>query len=199
MPVAGAIAVFGAASRPVLGPGLTAAASAVVFSGAAQFTMVGMLAAASGPWAVLGAVGVLNLRHLVLGALIRPRLEDGVLGRAGRAWFLIDETVGLALASDRPPGRTLVTTGLLCYGAWVGGTALGVAGAGLPGLEGMARALFPVLFIGLAALMATGRGLALRALAAALATFALLVTWPGSAGVAPLVAALAAALPRGSR
>lgn len=204
LPLAGAIGavgvVFGAAAQPLLGTALTLAASLLVFSGAAQFTMIGLLAAGASPAAALWAVGVLNLRHLALGALLRPRLGGHApLRRAGLAWFLIDETVGLTLLAPDQPARTLLRTGTACYAAWVVGTALGLAGATLPGLEPLAIAVFPVLFIGLAALTARGRGAAGRTLVAALLVVVLLAAWPGLGGLAPLTAALVVALPGGDR
>lgn len=202
LPVAAAIGVFGvvfgAAARPVLGAPLTLMTSVVVYSGAAQFTMVGMLAAGASAWSVVWALAVLNLRHLALGALLRPRLDHlGRARRAGLAWFLIDETVGLALVSPRSPARTLVVAGPALYGAWLIGTVIGVLGAGLPGLEELAAAVFPVLFIALAALTAVGRSGAVRALVGAGLVVGLLAAWPGLGGLAPLVAAVAVALPGG--
>jgi predicted branched-subunit amino acid permease len=198
--VAGAIAVFGvvfgAAAQPVLGTFLTLAASVFVFSGAAQFTMVGLLAGGASASAVLIAVAVLNLRHLALGALLRPRLaERSAPRRAGLAWFLIDETAGLSLVARKDPGRTLLRVGAACYVAWVAGTAVGLAGAAVPGLEDMAAAVFPVLFVGLAAMTAAGLTGAARAVIAAALTVGLLAFWPGLAGLAPLVAAAVIALP----
>lgn len=200
VPVAGAIGVFGfvfgAAAQPVLGMPLTLAASVLIFSGAAQFAMVGLLAVGASPAAALWAVAVLNLRHIALGALLRPRLDDrSAARRAGLSWFLIDETAGLALLAPDAPARTLLRAGAACYGMWVTGTAAGVAGAALPGLEALASAVFPVLFIALAALTAAGRTGAARALVAALLVVGLLAAWPGLAGLAPLVAAVAVALP----
>lgn len=198
--IAGAIGVFGvvfgAAARPILGVPLTLATSVFVFSGAAQFAMVGLLAAGASASAVLWAVAILDLRHLALGALLRPRLDDrSATRRAGLAWFLIDETVGLALVSPRSPGRTLLRAGAVSYGAWIAGTAVGIVGTILPGLEGLATAVFPVLFIGLAALTASGRRGGIRALIAAGTVVALLALWPGLGGLAPLAAAILVALP----
>ncbi|MGH9116388.1 MAG: AzlC family ABC transporter permease [Acidimicrobiales bacterium] len=193
VPIAGAIGVFGvvygAAAGPLLGWPLTLASSAVMFSGAAQFSMVGLLGAGASPWAVLWAIGVLNLRHLVLGAAIRPGLAGGRIRRAVAAWFVIDETVGLALARDG--GSTvLVRAGTWCYGAWVAGTALGLAGGTVVGLEALAGSVFPVLFIALASIMVRGAGQLVRTAVAAGLTLLLLVAWPGLGGVAPVLAAV---------
>ena len=127
LPVAGAVGVFGAiygaAAQPVLGAPLTLLSSVVIFSGAAQFSMVGLLAAGTSPVAVLGAVAVLSLRHLVLGAAIRPAMRGGPARRALAAWFVLDETVGLALAEPADAARTYVRAGWAFAAAWLAGTA----------------------------------------------------------------------------
>ena len=199
LPVAAAIGVFGvifgAAARPVLGPQLTVVASLVIFSGAAQFTMIALLAAGAAPAGVLFGVGTLALRHLPLGAILRPRMVGGRTRRALLSWFLIDETTGLALARPEPVDRTLTTAGWLAYLSWVLGTVGGVAGASLTSIEPLANALFPVLFVGLAALTAATRSDAGRALVAGGVAVGLLLLWPaagalGAIGVAIVIAAV---------
>jgi predicted branched-subunit amino acid permease len=201
VPVAAAIGVFGvvygASARDVLGPGLAVVSSILIFSGAAQFTMIGLLAAGATSGAVLAAIVPLAMRHLPLGALVQPHLPALRGRRALVGWFLIDETVGLALARSASVERTMTVTGGLAYAAWLAGTSAGVAGASLPGVEPLAGALFPVLFIGLAALTARDRADGIRATAGGAATIALLAVWPGAGVVgALLVAAAAAAVPR---
>ncbi len=200
VPVAAAIGVFGvvygAAADDVLGPALAVASSVLIFSGAAQFTMVALLAAGSTPLAVLAGVAPLALRHLPLGAIVRPHLPPGRRRRALVSWFLIDETAGLALARCGPVERTLTVAGGLSYAAWVAGTAGGVAGASLPGIEPLADALFPVLFVGLAALTAASRADAGRAVVAGAASLVLLSAWPGAGVLGALAVALAVAAGR---
>lgn len=202
LPVAAAIGVFGvvygAAARPVLGPELAVVSSVVVFSGAAQFTMVALLVAGATGAGVLGGVAVLALRHLPLGAVLLPRLTAGRARRALLSWFLVDETTGLALARPEPAERTLATTGGLAYGAWVLGTAGGVAGATVASIEPLAQALFPVLFVGLAALTARTRSDAGRAGLAGIGTLVLLTAWPatGALGAIAVAAVVAATVRR---
>ncbi|HSM44333.1 MAG TPA: AzlC family ABC transporter permease [Acidimicrobiia bacterium] len=201
LPVALAIAVFGtlygAAARPLLGQWMTLLSSVLIFSGTVQFTMVGLLTAGSGPLAVLWAVVVVNVRNLALGGAVRPRLRGTLLRRLATSWFLIDETVGLALASPASADRTLLRSGLVAYAAWIAGTAIGVAGGAALGLEALAEAVFPVLFIGLAALMVHTVGGGIRALAGAAVTLVLLFLWPGLEGLAPVVGGIVAAIPGG--
>lgn len=197
LPVAAAIGVFGivygAAARPVIGPVLTVVSSVIVFSGAAQFTMVALLAAGATPAGVLGAVATLALRHLPLGAVLRPRLTTGRAQRALVSWFLIDETTGLALTLDEPTERTLAISGGLAYTAWILGTIVGVAGGSLARIEPLAAALFPVLFIGLAALTTATRSDTVRALLAGGVALGLLLVWPGAGALGAIAVAVAVA------
>ena len=214
LPAIVAIAVFGvlygAAARPLLGAELTVVSSVIVFSGALQFATVGLLASGAAAAALLATAVILNLRHVVLGAVLRPGLGDSRPRRAVQAWFLVDETFGFAVAAGSDPGlspdertavteRTLVVTGILCYSSWIVGTVLGVIGAGLAGLEGVAEAVFPILFIGLAALAARSRGTVARALAAVAITAIIAVTLPDIRALAPVVAGVLVALPGEAR
>jgi len=212
LPAAIAIGVFGAlygaAARPLIGSEMTIAASLVIFSGALQFAIVGLLTAGAAAPALLLTAVTLNLRHVVLGAVLRPRMGDSRLRRAGLAWFLLDETFGFAATASSDERvtaahrasiteRTLLLSGVLCYASWIVGTVLGVVGAGLPGLEGFAAAVFPVLFIGLAALTTRSRSIAVRAVGAAAVTAFIVITLPDARALAPVVAGVLVALPPG--
>lgn len=197
--------LYGAAARPLLGPEMSIAASFLVFSGALQFATVALLAAGAAAPALLLTAVVLNLRHVVMGAVVRPWLTGSRLKRALLAFFLLDETFGftVAAAERAAPGaerhataqRTLLATGVMCYAAWVGGSILGVIGAGLPGVDGFAAAVFPVLFIGLAALAARTRSVAFRAVAAAAITAVIALTLPDIRALAPVVAGALVSIP----
>lgn len=199
IPIAAAIgvfgAVYGAAVQPMFGTWLTLVSSIVIFSGTVQFTMVGLLAAGAGPVAVLWAVFVVNVRNFALGGAVRPYLAGSRLRRIVTSWFLIDETVGLALAAPSQADRILLRSGVVAYAAWVVGTAIGVAGGATLGLETLAATVFPVLFIGLAALMISSGGAITRAVAGASITLLLLVVWPAVAGLAPVIGGIVAAIP----
>jgi predicted branched-subunit amino acid permease len=194
VPIATAIGVFGvvygAAGTQVMGPGLTVLSSALTFSGAAQFATVGLLAAGATPAGVLGAVASLALRHIPLGAVVRPRMTAGPGRRALVSLFLIDETTGLALTRAEPAERTLMISGGLSYTAWMVGTIAGVAGGTLAAVEPLAAALFPVLFVGLAALTATSRNDGARALLAGGASLGLLLLWPAAGALGALAVAI---------
>lgn len=214
LPAAAAILVFGtlygAAARAILGVPLTLASSLLVFSGALQFAILALLSAGATTLPLVLIAVALNLRHLILGAVLRPRLEGSRLRRAALAFFLVDETFGFAIAAGHvakragePVGavteRTLLVAGLTCYVAWQVGTLIGVLGVGLAVAENVAGAIFPVLFIGLGALAVTRRSHVVRALAAALLTAGIAFAWPDLRVVAPVVAAVLVALPGGER
>jgi 4-azaleucine resistance transporter AzlC len=212
LPAAAAVAVFGtlygAAARAYLGAPLAVASSLLVYSGALQFAMVALLGAGAATLPLLLTAGVLNLRHLVLGAALRARFESGPWRRALLAFFLVDETFGFAIAAGnaadpRTVGavteRTLLYSGLTLYVAWIAGTVVGVLGGGLAAVERVAGAIFPVLFIGLASLAVTRRSHVVRALVAALLTAAVALLLPDLRMLAPVVAGVLVALPGGDR
>lgn len=199
IPIVLAIGVFGtlygAAAQPLFGSWLTMFSSVVIFSGTVQFSMIGLLAAGAGPVAILWAIFVVNVRNFALGGALRPHLTGTRWRRLAVSWFLIDETVGLALASPTSADRILLRAGAAAYLSWVVGSAIGVAGGAAFGLAGMASAIFPVLFIGLTALMVRSRGALARAGMGAAVTFVLLLAWPGLAGLAPVLGGIVAAIP----
>jgi predicted branched-subunit amino acid permease len=126
--------------------------------------------------------------------------------RAVLAFFLVDETFGFAVAAGdsadrdgRPAAaaaeRTLLVSGAACYLAWQVGTLIGLLGAGLPGIERVASAVFPVLFIGLASLACRTRSHVVRALGAAALTVGWALALPDLRALAPVVAGIVVALP----
>ena len=199
MPPAAAIAVFGVIYGSLMGPRIGSAAtmmtSLLIFSGSVQFTLAALLASGAGPGALLVGAASLNLRNLALGAVMRPRIARIPLQRAGMAWFLTDEAVGLTIVSDEEAGRALVVSGGIFYVSWQVGTALGLAGASLDALGEAAGAVFPVLFIGLAAAACPSWSMAVRTVVAALAAGTAAWLWPGSEGFVAVLVGLAVAIP----
>lgn len=197
LPIAAAIGVFGviygAAAGPVLGTKVTIAGSIITFSGAAQFTVIALLASGTSSVAVLGAATALAVRHIPLGAILRPRLPRRRVRRALVSPFLIDETTGLALTRREPAAVTMAVAGGLSYLAWIAGTAIGLAGGKVAHIEPLAEALFPVLFIGLAALTATSRADRIRAVAAGIGAGVLLLVWPAIGALGAIAVAIAVA------
>jgi predicted branched-subunit amino acid permease len=200
-PAAGAIVVFGviygSLARPLIGVAATILSSLLIFSGSVQFTIAALLSAGAGPASLVAGSVTLNVRNLVLGAVLRPRIELGPLRRAALGWFLTDEAAGLALASEEDATSILLISGATFYVAWQVGTILGLLGASVEGVRSIAEAVFPVLFIGLAALSCSSRSIAVRAVIAAGLTAGAGLLWPGIRGVAAVVAAIAVSLPGG--
>lgn len=203
LPPAAAIFVFGviygSLARPELGAWGTVLSSLLIFSGSVQFTIAALLSSGAGMAAVVAGAATLNLRNLALGAVMRPRLPGSRLRRAAQGWFLTDEAVGLAIVTQEDPARVLVVSGTMFYVAWQVGTLLGILGASLDALAGIAAAVFPVLFIGLASLAATSLSVAARAVMAALISGVAAFVWPGSAAFVAVGAAIAVAIPERAR
>ncbi len=188
-------AIYGAAAGPVLGISGTLASSLLIFSGSLQFATLGLAAEGAAPIAILLTALALNLRHLVLAALLRPHMTASTLRRAGLAWFLVDESFGLAYAARGHVARTLLVTGVVCYLGWQIGTVVGLLGATVAPLEGVAEAVFPVLFIGLAAVTSRNLELAARAGVAGLLVLVVAALLPQLRTVAPVLVAVLVALP----
>jgi len=199
-PLAAAIGVFGmvfgAAASVQMDVALAMGMSLLIFSGTLQFAVLGLLASGAGTAAIVLTAVALNARHVVLGAILRPRVGGSTRRRALLAWFMIDESFGLALVADRRAAPfVLFASGALFFAAWLAGTALGLLGARLVAVEGLAAALFPVLFVGLSAITARGRAGAVRAATAAMLAVGLALLLPEFYAFAPIIAALAVALP----
>jgi 4-azaleucine resistance transporter AzlC len=201
-PVFLAVGVFGIAFGVLavqagLAAWLTVVASVVIVSGAAQFALVGLLAAGPGP--VLVATTGLALRHLPMSAKLANLVGDRSLRtRVGLAWVLTDETFGLTLRASQTGVPDLAAykaaADLMLYSAWVSGTAVGafVGKAIDPAALGI-DVLFALLFLGLAApLIRTRRDwlvVGLAVVCAALATLVLPEAWQitGAATVAAFI------------
>lgn len=203
LPVATAIGVFGviygATSATVIGPAMTVASSLLLFSGAAQFTMVGLLDAGAAVAGVVAAVSVLSLRHLPLAAIVLPRLDVGRPRRMLLAFVLLDETAGLAVASPRSAARTMAVVGGAAYAAWVLGTVAGVLGADLLAAAPLAGVVFVILFIGLSGLTCRTRADVGRAAAAAALTVPVLIVAPAAGALGAIAVAVGCAATVGSR
>jgi predicted branched-subunit amino acid permease len=108
LPAAAAILVFGtlygAAARAILGVPLALASSLFVYSGALQFALLALLSAGATTLPLVLIAAALNLRHLVLGAVLRPRMEDP--GCAGRRWPSFSSTRPLDSPSPRDTPRS---------------------------------------------------------------------------------------------
>jgi 4-azaleucine resistance transporter AzlC len=156
--------------------------SGTVFAGAAQFVAVDLWRNPVPVAALLLATAMVNVRHLLMGAALRPHVRGFPPGTAYAGLFLMaDEVWALALsrAVDRP--LTLAFwfgLGGALYPAWIASTTAGaVFGAALddPARFGLDFA-FVAIFIGLLRGLWRGRSSALP--------------WVGAAAAAVIVHAL---------
>lgn len=157
-----AAAAFGVAAR---GAGLstveTVAMSLIVFSGASQFAIAGLVAAGTS-WLVMAVIGlVLGVRHVLYGPSLAPHFRRLGTGRAAIAAFgLTDEVFAVAsVRLYRGPASTtnfglLLGLGVGAYASWALGTWIGaVAGTAvvnaLPSLVPALSFALPALFVAL--------------------------------------------------
>jgi 4-azaleucine resistance transporter AzlC len=190
-----AIAIsFGVLARPVMGSVAPIVMSVVVFSGAAQFGSLAILAAGGGTLAAIAAGVLLNARYLAMGLALAPSLRGRPPSRAGFALATVDSSWAAAALGDGTfdpwymAGMTVPQ-----YAGWVLGTVIGVlAGSALgdPRTYGL-DALFPAFFVGL--LFEEVRGRRRLAAASGGAGIALALTPLVPAGLPILFAVVAAA------
>ena len=113
-----------------LSPAQTVAMSLLVFAGSAQFTAVGLFAAAAPPLTIVITTLIVNARHLLLAASLAPHLRGTPLWlRALLAFQLTDESyaVGIRtfLAGEGSAGFQLGAN-ISLYIAWPLATVIGV-------------------------------------------------------------------------
>jgi 4-azaleucine resistance transporter AzlC len=123
--------------------------SVVMFTGASQFALVGIIAVAGSPYAALAAALLLGVRNAFYGVPIAGIVQPRGIGRLLAAHFVIDETTAMAVAQkDRRAGRfAFWTTGLVLFTMWNLGTIAGaLIGSSINtsdlGLDAAAPAIF---------------------------------------------------------
>ena len=133
---------FGAAAVAAgLQPWQAVTLSLLMFTGASQFALVGVLGTGGSALAALGSALLLGTRNTVYGVRLAPLLAPrGLLRRLGTAQWIIDETTALAVtAPDRTLGRlAFFVGGATLYTTWNASTLVGALGAAA--LGGTARA-----------------------------------------------------------
>ena len=167
----------------------TCALSALMFTGASQFALVGVIG--GGGSLVAGALTALLLggRNALYGLRLSSLLRVHGARRAVAAQFVIDESAAMGIARGR---AGFWATGLAVFACWNAGTAAGALGGEAlsdPSAFGLDAAA-PAAFLALLAPRLTGRSAQTTALAAAAA--ALIAAPLTPAGVPVLVAALVA-------
>ena len=123
--------------------------SAVMFTGASQFALVGILAAGGAPFAGLSAALLLGLRNAFYGVPITQILRAHGVRRLWTAHFVIDESTAMAVAQPtrRAGSYAFWATGVTLYALWNLGTLAGaLIGSGLDtsalGLDAAAPTIF---------------------------------------------------------
>ncbi len=168
------------------------AMSATTFAGSAQFAAATILENGGGAAAAIVAALLLNARYVPLSLAVAAIFPGSRRRRLVEAQLIVDESWALAGRTGRFEYGVLVGAGVLLYGLWVGGTALGTIAGDLLDPETIGLdAAFPALFLALLAPYLRTRRALVTALVAASITLVLLpLTPPGT----PIVAASLAAL-----
>ena len=174
----------------------TCAMSLLVFTGASQFAVVGVLGAGGGALAALAPALLLAVRNGVDGLALVPVMRGRRAGRALKAQLVIDESTAMARAQDDPDDahRAFVVTGISVFVFWNLGTLAGAllgGGLGDPRALGL-DAMFPAAFLALLAPQARRPGAPTAAVVGALVAVALVPVAP--AGV-PILAAVVGIVP----
>ncbi|HEY6203193.1 MAG TPA: AzlC family ABC transporter permease [Candidatus Limnocylindria bacterium] len=176
----------------------TSATSIIVFAGAAQFVMVDLLRTGTPVPLIVLTVLLLNARHLLMAAALRPFVQVASLPRRfGLGYVLTDEAFAMGIGWFRRGHRDLAyyavfSTVLWC--SWNVGTVLGaIFGAGIedPQRFGIDFAITAV-FVAIVAIGVRHRADVAVAVAAALVAAALRLA--GASAVAVVVAGALAPL-----
>jgi len=162
--------------------------SLLVYAGGAQFTAVRLMAQGAPKHLLVVATFLINLRHLLYGVSVAPHLRAvRPRLRAAAAFFLVDESYGLAMRAyleGRGSLQHLVGAGASLYLAWNLGTALGTVFTGaFPDPRGLGLDLvFPLTFAALLAPLLRAGANRRAALVSFLAGIAVIPVLPGGVG-----------------
>ena len=174
---------FGAAAGAAGLSALQACAlSLLVFTGASQFALVGVLGAGGGAVPAVAGALLLGTRNTLYAVRLADLLRLTGLRRLLAAQLTIDESTAMATAA--PPGLSGVgfwVTGLAVYVLWNLATLLGALGAGVVDVGALGLdAAVGAAFLGLLALQVRDRtALRVAAGGAALAALAVPLLPPG--------------------
>lgn len=190
---------FGAvATAAGLSPVQAVAMSAVMFTGASQFALVGIIAVGGPPLAALSAALLLGVRNAFYGVPIARLERPRGLRRLLTAHFVIDETTAMAMAqpTTRSGRYAFWATGLTLYTLWNLGTLAGaLIGSGINTSALGLDAAAPAIFLALLWPQLSRRHGRTVALGAVIVTLSLLTLAP--AGI-PIIAAAAVAILAGA-
>lgn len=126
--------------------------SVLMFTGASQFALVGVLGAGGGAVSAVLTAWLLGARNGIYGLSMAPMLRLHGLRRLAGAHLTLDESTAMALANPDPAEASRMAfwrTGISVFVLWNIGTLLGALGAaaiGDPGTFGLDAAI-PAAFI----------------------------------------------------
>ncbi len=105
----------------------TCALSIVMFTGASQFALVGIVGAGGSVWAGAVTAALLGSRNALYGLRLSSVLDMRGWRRPAAAHFVIDETTAMAIARDDPAQSRFAfwATGIALFVLWNTGTLIG--------------------------------------------------------------------------
>src|SRR5579859_239886 len=174
----------------------TCALSVLMFTGASQFALIGVVGAGGSVWAGAATAALLGSRNALYGLRLSSLLDLRGRRRLGTAQFVIDETTAMAIARDEPESSRFAfwATGISLFLLWNLGTLSGALATHLlpnPKVLGFDAAP-PAAFLALLAPRLRAREPFAVALAAGVVALAVLPFVP--AGVPLLIVALLVAV-----
>ncbi|MEP6751668.1 MAG: AzlC family ABC transporter permease [Candidatus Dormiibacterota bacterium] len=113
----------------------TMALSLLMFTGASQFALVGIVGTGGSIWAGAATAALLGTRNALYGVRLSTLLRVSGMRRFTAAQLVIDETTAMAIARDDESESRLAywVTGLLLFAFWNVGTLIGaLATSALP-------------------------------------------------------------------
>jgi 4-azaleucine resistance transporter AzlC len=149
--------IFGVvAADSVVGGGLGAASSVIIFAGAAQLAVVQLLDGGAAPLVVIATGLVINARHLMYSAALAPHFREFPVGwRYGLPYVMTDQAFAVSIAryqaATDPRYRRLFFTGaaVALWTTWQITTIVGVvAGTQIPASWSLDFAI-PLVFLAL--------------------------------------------------
>lgn len=147
IPIAIAYGVIGVQAG--LPPWVIVSMSIFIYAGASQFMAINLFTLGTSPWEMAMAVGVLNLRHVVMGLSFQSRIKLTLPDRIITSLGLTDETFAFLSLDKNLNGSYAKGVMLGSYVSWVMGAIVGILfGNILPSIisQGLEIAIF-TLFI----------------------------------------------------
>jgi predicted branched-subunit amino acid permease len=174
----------------------TCALSVLMFTGASQFALVGIVGAGGSVWAGAATAALLGSRNALYGLRLSSILDRSGLKRVLGAHFVIDETTAMAIARESPAESRFAfwATGVALFAFWNLGTLIGALATHLvpdPKVLGLDAAP-PAAFLALLAPRLRAREPMAIALAAAVVALVCLPFVP--AGIPLLIVAVLVAI-----